>query len=527
MIVENIIGYSISGEGTEVLKATSPLSLKELDGDFKIATEQEVNRTLQKAKQAFLTYSKLAGARKAEFLEAIATQIINLGDELVKRACAESGLPEQRIIGERGRTVNQLRLFAKLVREGSWINASIDKAQPDRQPLPKADIRKMLIPVGPVVVFAASNFPLAFSTAGGDTASALAAGNPVIVKAHNSHLGTNALVASAIQQAAKETNMPDGVFSSLIGRGYKLGKQLVQHPEVRSVGFTGSFAGGKALFDLANQRPQPIPVFAEMSSINPVILLPNKLAENHKELANSFAQSITLGAGQFCTNPGLLIGLEGAGLDKFSQELGEKIASIAGTTMLNKGIWESFEQGKDQVLNQQGVNVVGESNKNGVSLSGKPIVANVSAADFIQNPNLRHEVFGPYSLLVKCKDKAEVLEVMNCLDGQLAATIIGNEVDLEEAEALVEIAKEKAGRVLFNGVPTGVEVCDSMVHGGPFPATSDSRFTSVGTDAIKRFARPICLQNTPQVFLPDELKDENPLGIWRKIDGEMTKKAID
>ncbi|MGB0523008.1 MAG: aldehyde dehydrogenase (NADP(+)) [Flammeovirgaceae bacterium] len=510
----------------QVLEVVNPATEQALDGAFRVHTISEIENAVQQAVKAFAAYRKLSGERRAAFLEAIAAEILALGDQLIVRAAAETGLPSMRIIGERGRTVNQLKAFASLIREGSWVEASIDRAQPNRTPLPKADIRKMAIPIGPVVVFTASNFPLAFSTAGGDTASALAAGNPVIVKAHPAHLGTNELVAQAIEKAANKTGMPQGVFASLVGQGFELGQTLVRHPAIKAVAFTGSFSGGKALFDVANQRTEPIPVFAEMSSINPVILLTSKLKEHHEQLAADLAQSITLGAGQFCTNPGLLIGLDRPEFHQFTEALSKHIEEAQGQTMLHRGIWENFEQGKAESLNQTGVSLLAESKNVDGNNQSKAALAQVFGSDFLRNPQLLHEVFGPYSLVITCQDQDELQKVLCALNGQLTCTFIGNDSDFEQHEALIAIAQDKAGRVLFNGVPTGVEVCDSMVHGGPFPATTDSRFTSVGMDAIKRFVRPFCWQNAPQAILPHELKDENSLGIWRKVDGSLSKEAL-
>lgn len=527
MVVQgkNIIGFSLSATSEDFVTSFDPREARPLD-KFYMATNEEIEETLQKASQAFGVYKHFSGSKKADFLEAIADEILTLDDVLVQTAVKESGLPEARIIGERGRTVGQLRLFAQLLREGSWVGATIETAQPDRQPLPKPDIRKMLVPVGPVVVFAASNFPLAFSTAGGDTASALAAGNPVIIKAHMSHLGTNELVARAIAKAAKNTGMPDGVFSSLNGRGSSLGQQLVMHPVVKSVGFTGSYSGGMALYKAAAQREEPIPVFAEMGSVNPVVLLPGKLKASARETARQYAGSITLGAGQFCTNPGLLLGIEGEELDIFLDELAKEIEAVVPATMLNEGIWKSYQNGRAKVLEQNGVTLLGAAAEQEGNHLGAAAVACVSGADFLNNPNLHEEVFGPFSLVVKCADKEQLQQVIRSARGQLTSTIMAEPDELTEYKDIIKEASNVAGRVLFNGVPTGVEVCHAMQHGGPFPSSTDSRFTSVGTDAIKRFVRPLALQGFPEEALPDELKNSNPLGIWRKVNGELTRDAI-
>lgn len=516
----------IAQETNEVMRSYNPATGKELEGEFNIDTEKEIDEVMRKADAAFHVYNRYSGARKAEFLDAISDEIMALGDRLIERACLETALPEGRIKGERGRTVNQLKMFAQLLREGSWVEATIDIAQPERAPVPKPDLRKMLVPTGPVVVFSASNFPLAFSTAGGDTASALAAGNPVVLKAHPSHLGTNQLVADAIITAAKNTNMPDGVFSSVQGNGFSIGQYLVKHPIVKSVAFTGSYAGGKALFDLANQREEPIPVFAEMGSINPVIILPNKMDSEYKALAATYADSITVGVGQFCTNPGLLITLDCDKSEVFVKELGNNIATMSASTMLNEGISEKYEVSKESALAQSGVKPIHDLTHSGVSNCGNPTVAEVNAADFISNPSLQHEVFGPFSLVVKCFNDEELGQVIAKLQGQLTATVMGTEEDIITFTSQIKQFGNTAGRLIFNGVPTGVEVAHSMHHGGPFPASTDSRFTSVGADAIKRFVRPMSYQNTPQYFLPDELKDSNPLNIYRKQDGIINNKGV-
>lgn len=523
---KNRIGYTLSARGSEKIQAIDPATGQSLSGDFYVATEVEINDTMRKAQSAFELYSKFSGEKKATFLEAIADEIMSLDTQLVQRTMAETALPEARIIGERGRTVNQLRLFATLLRDGSWVDASIDTAMPDREPLPKPDIRKMSTPVGPVVVFAASNFPLAFSTAGGDTASALAAGNPVIMKAHGSHLGTNELVADAISRAAEKTGMPDGVFSSLQGSGFLIGQQLVKHSITKSVAFTGSYSGGKALYDTAAQRDEPIPVFAEMGSINPVVVLPEKLKKDSQELAKEYATSITLGVGQFCTNPGLLIGLESDELTQFISLLGSEVESIKPAVMLNEGISQSYHKSKESVLKLEGVEVIAETELEDLLNGGNPTIATVRARDFINRSALQNEVFGPYSLVVQCVDRIELDQVIEHLHGQLTATVMGTDKDVDDFTESIQLLSKKAGRLIFNGVPTGVEVCYSMQHGGPFPASTDARFTSVGTEAIKRFVRPLAFQNAPQSFLPDELKDSNPMGIWRKVNGEMSNKPI-
>lgn len=487
------------------------------------ATPTEIHNSLKAAQIAFLSYKNLSGKRKAEFLRAIADEIEALGEALVTTAMRETNMPEARIVNERGRTTGHCRMFANLVDEGSWVDARVDTALPNRMPAPKPDIRKMLVPIGPVVVFGAANFPLAYSTAGGDTISALAAGCPVIVKAHPAHSGTSALVAKAIERAIAKTGMPKSVFQHLFGAGFEVGQALVKHPLTKAVGFTGSLAGGKALFDLANQRPEPIPVFAEMSSINPVVLLPQSLEENFAKTALMLAASITLGVGQFCTSPGLIVTTEGNGLTSFINSLAEEIRKSAPGTMLHQGIADNYSAKSQRAVQQTGIQVEAQARKEANAAQGRPMIVSVSGKEFLKNPLLAEEVFGPFSMVVKCVDRHELHTVVNALHGQLTCSIIGSEVEIAEHQSMMNVLVEKAGRLIVNGVPTGVEVCPSMNHGGPYPATTDSRFTAVGTDAIKRFARPVAFQNFPNTLLPDELKEGNPLGIWRMENGEFKR----
>jgi len=490
---------------------------------FADATSHQIDQALREAQVAFLSYKNFNGQKKAAFLRAAADEIEALGQELVTTAMNETALPEARIIGERGRTTGHLRMFAALVEEGSWVDARIDTALPDRTPLPKPDIRKYSVAIGPVVVFGAANFPLAYSTAGGDTASALAAGCPVIVKAHPAHGGTSELVAGALRKAAEKTGMPKGVFQHLHGSGFEVGKALVTHPITKAVGFTGSLMGGKALFDLANARPEPIPVFAEMSSINPVILLPKTLKRDAASIASKLAASITLGVGQFCTNPGLIIAVDDDGLRQFTATLVSEIVKVVPAKMLHQGIADNYAKRLAQTLDQKGVKIEGQASTAGDSSQGKALVASVSAETFLGNRSLAEEVFGPFSLIVKCADTNELSKVVNLGHGQLTASVFGDEQEIADQHALLNIMKERAGRLIINGVPTGVEVCPAMQHGGPFPSTTDSRFTSVGTDAIKRFVRPVAFQSFPESLLPDELKTSNPLGIWRLVNSEWRK----
>lgn len=525
---KNFIGRSLVASGTESSVASNPVTGMTLEGTFVAATEAELDRAVTLAQSAFKPYRQLSQARRADFLDAIGEEIVALGDDLIQRAMAESGLPEARLIGERGRTVGQLGAFANLLRDGSWCEATIDTADPERQPIPKVDVRRMLVPMGPVVVFAASNFPIAFSVGGGDTASALAGGNPVIVKAHSGHLGTSEFVASAILKAAERTGMPDGVFSMLHGSGRTVGQSLVKHPLVTAVGFTGSERAGRTLFDLASARPRPIPVFAEMGSVNPVLLTPGALAVRGEAIATMYVGSITLGVGQFCTNPGLLIGIAGDDMDAFSTQLGQEISAMAPATMLNATVHQGFLAAYEAALGQSCVTIEGMAapDAGAQALLARPTVASVSGADFLANPSLHREVFGPYSLVVKCADAAELASVIESLEGQLTATVIAEDDELSAFADVIDMLHQRSGRILFNGVPTGVEVCAAMHHGGPYPAATDPRFSSVGVSAIKRFVRPVAFQSCPETLLPDELKSENPLGIWRLVDGVQTRSAL-
>jgi NADP-dependent aldehyde dehydrogenase len=509
----NFIGFSTRKNGSDVLQAYDPKKNETLPEQFSIASEEDVDRALEKAQSAFLKYRHVSGTKKAAFLDRIAEEIMALGDELVERASAESGLPTGRIEGERGRTCNQLKMFAELLREGSWVDARIDTGEPD--------VRRMLFPLGPVAVFGASNFPLAFSTAGGDTASALAAGCPVVVKGHESHPGTNELVAGAIVKAAKDTDMPDGVFSSLNG-GPEVGGMVVKHPLTKAVGFTGSFGGGKAIYDMAQQRDEPIPVYAEMGSINPVFLLDSKLSTSAEDLAEEYAGSVFLGVGQFCTKPGLIVGKSGSNLDKFKNALTEKLKENDPGCMLSPKISDGYRKQRSKMLSQSGIEILAAP-ADEQETRGSAAVATTTADNFLSNPTLHEEVFGPYTLIISCENDQQMRDVASALEGQLTVTLIGNEDELVDHRDLLDTCREKAGRVIFNGVPTGVRVCHAMHHGGPFPATTDSKFTSVGTTAIERFVRPITFQDCPDELLPDELKTENPLNIHRIVDGKLDK----
>ena len=481
---------------------------------FNDATVDEIHDIMELSWKAFLHYRNSGLKQRAAFMRAIALEIEKLGDELLQVAEEETALPEARLRNERTRTIFQLNSYADACEKGDWLEARIDRAIPGRNP-PKVELRKMRVPLGPVVVFGAANFPFAYSTAGGDTASALAAGCPVIVKAHPAHARTSELVASAIMKAAASQYLPQGIFAHVHGVSFEVGKALVEHPRTKAVGFTGSQAGGRQLFDWGSQRKDPIPVFAEMSSINPVFLLPRKLEAEAEAIAKLYASSITLGVGQFCTNPGLIIAINQEALGVFIGKLGDLIRDAGPGTMLNAGIFKNYVERRANALSQAGVEMVAVADAEAQFNQGVATLAAVSARDFLSNPLLHQEVFGPYSLIVKCADIHEMNEVAMRLEGQLTATLMATEEDLENATELIANVREICGRMIINGVPTGVEVTAAMHHGGPYPATTDSRFTSVGEDAIKRFSRPVVFQNWPEKFLPEELRDENVLGIAR------------
>ena len=489
------------------------------------ATMMEIEAAMQQAWKGFHMYRRMSLKQRADFMRAIGKEIENLGDELLEITNEETALPEARLRNERARTIFQLNSYADACERGDWLEARIDTAIPDKNP-PKPDLRKMLVPLGPVVVFGAANFPYAYSTAGGDTACAFAAGCPVIVKAHPAHARTSEMVASAILKAAANCYMPAGIFTHLHGFSFEVGKALVMYSHTKAVGFTGSFVGGKQLFDWANQRREPIPVFAEMSSINPVFLLPEKMKQSAAEVAKMYAGSITLGVGQFCTNPGLIIGVDNDDLNNFINVLSEEIRKTAPGNMLNPGIFKNYVEKRATALSQEEVETIAVSEQDPIVNQGAPTIASVSAQAFFNNPILHHEVFGPFSIVIRCKDANEMAEVAKHIEGQLTATLMATDEDVKNHADLVENVKNICGRLIMNGVPTGVEVCLSMQHGGPFPATTDSRFTSVGADGIKRFARPICYQSWSNDLLTEELKNENPLKIWRTINNEITKAAI-
>jgi len=506
MITQNIIGFQLSALSEKHIYAVEAKTSTSLPEAFSVATLAEVNLALEKANEVRRVFRNLSGSKRATFLREIATGIEALGDTMVARIMQETAYPEARVMVERARTCNQLRMFAEIAENELWRDITIDTALPDRTPAPRPELKKMMIPLGPVVVFGASNFPLAYSTAGGDVASALAAGCPVIVKAHDAHLGTNALVAEVIMKAARRTDMPDGVFSSLNGDGFETGKQLVLNCHTAAVGFTGSHSGGRALFDLGNQREKPIPVFAEMGSVNPVFILPAKLKNNASQVASQLLASMTMSAGQFCTKPGIWVAVDNESTSVFLDQLKSSLPAIENTTMLNKDIFNRFQKGVHTVMDQPGIHMLYEDATRENDFVA-PEIATVSAKVFLKQINLHHELFGPFALVVLCSTHEEMLTIAEGLEGQLTSSLFADDQDSLQAQMLTEILQEKAGRIIINGVPTGVEVCAAMTHGGPYPASTDSRFTAVGHHAIRRWIRPVTFQNFPEYLLPEILRD--------------------
>ena len=521
---EMLIGRQAVRGGEKPLRAFNPATGSDIaEPVFGSGTVANVHEACELAAKAFDPYRQLPLAVRAEFLERIADGITALGDGLIQRAHEESGLPKARLEGERGRTTGQLKLFAEVVRAGQWLAATLDSPLPERKPLPRSDLRMQKIPLGPVAVFGASNFPLAFSVAGGDTAAALAAGCPVVVKAHRAHLGTSEMVGRVIQRVAQEMDLPEGVFSMIVGAGSSVGEALVAHPAIKAVGFTGSRAGGTSLMRVAAARHEPIPVYAEMSSINPVFLLPGALAARGEAIARGFVDSLVLGAGQFCTNPGLAIAVDSDALKDFVATASAALAARPAQTMLTAGIHAAYEDGEGKLAGTQGVEAVAHGAAPTGPTQARAALFVTDARTFLSTPALEDEVFGPASTIVRCKNEQELLEVAEHFAGQLTATLQMSGDDLPAARKLVPVLERKAGRILINGFPTGVEVSHAMVHGGPFPATSDSRVTSVGTTSIERFLRPVCYQDFPADLLPEALADSNPLALWRRVDGEITR----
>jgi NADP-dependent aldehyde dehydrogenase len=524
----SIIGHQSGSATGTPFQGINPVTGKSLPGDFYGATEEEVDRAAELSRQAFRTYGRTDAKMRAAFLRKIAENMEAVAADISERATAETGLTAARIAGETARTTGQLRLYAGLIEEGSWLDARIDTALPDRKPLPKPDLRSMLRPLGPVVVFCASNFPLAYSVAGGDTASALAAGNPVIVNAHQAHPGTAELVGQLVAKAVRDCNLPEGTFSMLHGVGYGVGQALVRHPAVSAVGFTGSRTGGRALYDIAASRPSPIPVYAEMSSVNPVFLLPGALSERKEQIAKGLHVSLTSGAGQFCTNPGLLLALDNEVSASFKEALKALVAETPPTTMLHHGIREAYERGVARRVQRTDFSntLVLECDKGPGGCDVVPAIFSTSADTYFRDATLEEEIFGPCTTFIDCPSGQDMLRIAESLGGHLTASVFATGKDLSEHAELVAILERKVGRLIINQFPTGVEVCDSIVHGGPYPATTDGRSTSVGTAAILRFTRPVCFQNFPQGSLPAELKDENPLHLLRKVNGTYTRESI-
>jgi 2,5-dioxopentanoate dehydrogenase len=522
---QSLIGFREGSAAGKTFRARNPLTGESLGPDFFSATADEVNAAAQLAHEAFSSYGRASGHTKGNFLRKVAANIEAIANDVIERAALESALPKPRLQSETARTCGQLRLFAELVDEGSWLMARIDRAEPERKPLPKPDVRSMLRPLGPVAVYGASNFPLAFSVAGGDTASALASGNPVIVKAHPAHPGTSELVGRAVRDAVRECDLPEGVFSLLFDSGIEVGTELIKHPVIKAGGFTGSRAGGKALMNLAASRPAPIPFYAEMSSTNPLFILPEALKQNAEKLAARLRASFTLGAGQFCTKPGMVFLPVGPDEVRFTRALQKSLEQPAAFHLLTEAIRTSYCSGINARRVNPKLKLISEAKPEGALAVGLALFE-TDIESFLDDEDLAAELFGPATLLVHHSGREDLLRVARGLEGQLTATIHGTEQDLIEFQDLVSILERKVGRLIFNSFPTGVEVCHAMVHGGPFPATSDGRSTSVGTMAIYRFTRPVCYQGFPDAALPEELKDSNPLGIWRLVDGELTREKV-
>ena len=520
-----IVGEMMIGSGAVrgtngAITAVNPATGETLEPAFGGASADHLEQACALAWQAFDSYRATSLEARAAFLEAIAANILALGDVLVERCVAESGLPRARIEGERGRTMAQLRMFAALVRSGDFLDARIDPAQPRRTPLPRVDLRLQNIALGPVAVFGASNFPLAFSVAGGDTASALAAGCPVIVKAHSAHPGTSELVGKAIRKAVADCGLPEGTFSLLFDSGRAIGQSLVCDRRIKAVGFTGSRTGGTALMRLAAARAEPIPVYAEMSSINPVLLFPHALSNRAESIGKAFAASLVMGAGQFCTNPGLILAVDGPGLDRFIASAAAALGEVAAATMLTPGIRQAYAAGVDAIAAHPGV-ATEASGIAGGEHRAQAMLFSTSAAVFRGDRQLQEEVFGAASLVVRCPDLAVMRDIVEALEGQLTGALHIDEADYGDARGFLPALERRVGRILVNGFGTGVEVGHAMVHGGPFPSTSDGKSTSVGSAAILRFLRPVSYQDMPELLLPDALKAANPLGLARRVDGAL------
>lgn len=518
-------GKSVEDHGPD-FSGVNPADASRLEPLFFSASSENIELAASLAKDAFPVFAYQSGQARARLLRAIAENLAANGAPIVERAHLETGLPLPRLQGELGRTVGQLKMFAEVLEEGSWVDARIDEADPTRKPAPRPDIRSMLRPIGPVVVFGASNFPLAFSVAGGDTASALAAGNPVIVKAHPAHPGTSELVGKLVQKAVQESGLPPGVFSLLFDATIDVGVELVKHPTVKAVAFTGSAAGGQALMRLAADRPEPIPCYAEMGSTNPLFILPGAMRERGAALTQGLLGSFTLGSGQFCTKPGLVFVPKQEGAE-FIQGLQSAVRVLGPHGMLTHAIAAKYTNSVQKRMVEGSAQVLAGA-KTTVEEScaaGQATIFEVSLDEFLADPELEEEVFGPTTLLITYGEKEAMLLAAEKLHGHLTATIHGTDEDLANADDLIHILERKVGRILFNGYPTGVEVCHAMVHGGPYPATSDGRSTSVGSRAIFRFTRPVCYQDCPDVSLPAELRRGNPLGVMRLVNGRLTRDS--
>lgn len=526
---KNLIAGSPSGESGNRFFAVNPKTSENLPPEFLEASVEEVDSAVELAEQAFRTYSQTPPEVRAGFLDRIAEAVENLGAPLIERAQLETALPEARLVGERARTCGQLRMFARLIREGSWVDARIDLADPARTPIPKPDLRRMRRPIGPVAVFGVSNFPLAFSAAGGDSASALAAGCSVVLKAHPAHPGTSEMVTQALLSAAEDSGIPSGVFSMVHGVSHEVGLRLVTHPLIQAVGFTGSLKAGRALFDAAARRSRPIPFYAEMGSINPVFLLPGYLDVRVESFVEGWLGSLTLGVGQFCTNPGLVVGIEGPGWETLLSLIAKRVTGMECGTMLHSGIHEACLHGIERLGETEGVRkiAVADRTPDPEKTEVAPAVFETEAASFLEDSSLGEEVFGPVGLLVRCRNEGEMEAVAHKIHGSLTASLHGSVESLQAAGRLIELLERRVGRLLFNGFPTGVEVSSAMVHGGPYPATTDSRATSVGSAAIERFTRPVCYQNFPDTALPVELRNRNEQGIWRLVDDRLMRDDIE
>lgn len=517
----NFIGNNKSDKGSKTFNVVNPQSGKRLKPFFYEATKDEVKEASALAKQAFRIYAEVSFEERAKLLETIADEILIIGNKLIQRCHIETALPVMRLEGERERTVNQLRMFAKLLRNGNWLQASIDIDKSQNR-----DIRLTQIPLGPVAVFGASNFPFAFSVAGGDTASALAAGCPVIVKANPSHPGTSEMVAYAIIKSIEKLNLPKGIFSMLQGQSHMVGLELVQNPKIKVVGFTGSFKAGKELFKAASSRIEPIPVYAEMGSTNPIFIFPKALKSRNTELAKQLLESVTLGVGQFCTNPGLIFLHDNKESEDFIEKFSKLITKTPSGTMLGEHVKNGYETGIKEISNIKGLKKLAQGKLDDGICEANSQVFETNFKTFIENPRLEEEVFGPSTIFVKIKSNEDFDNIVQNLKGHLTASIHAADDELNSNSEFVKMLQAKVGRLIFNDFPTGVNVCPSMHHGGPYPATTNIRYTSVGTRAIYRFVRPICYQNTPNELLPLELKDENPLDILRNVNGKLTQEKL-